>query len=323
MHKSAITSIIDYSYLAPCTDSHGSPGVRCYKTTNLSDLARCLPAPAWCTSDFEDSCVTSKIGDLTAIHDSKLCSNRTFWQNVGNDFYFGNASGLGLRCSGRMMHLYFPWYRFYNGEPQSFLQQKCDDKSDEVFDAEKPCHNRTYYLDVHRSEWCSSYPNLTICRDPSDWLENTFEQPLLDDPHNCQASCAVPGLNCIACTNEEYFHCPGSNTCIHPSLKCDGHPQCPGNEDENYQMCKQKYFENKLVKCFATYKCNSTMYPKVLTIATACNGITECLDGQDEESCNTDSGLSYILQVAIFFVLGLFFGLKIPHYVEFHQKNNG
>ena len=165
-----------------------------------------------------------------------------------------------------------------------------------------------------------------ICTNASAWLKHNVTtavyQERLDDPHFCQESCAKPGLNCVACTKEKFFNCSRSNTCIHPDLECDGHPQCLDNEDEDYEMCWKKYFEKKLVKPFASLKCNSKMYPKIFTIATACNGIPECLDDLDEDNCNTGSVTRPILMAAIFSVLGLFFGLKILHYIDYIEYLN-
>ena len=101
-------------------------------------------------------------------------------------------------------------------------------------------------------------------------------------------------------TGDKFFNCSRSNTCIHPDLECDGHPQCPDNEDEDYGLCRQKYFDNKLVNPFASFKCKSAMYPEIFTIATACNGIPGCVDGIDESNCNTDSITTPILVGAIF-----------------------
>ena len=132
----------------------------------------------------------------------------------------------------------------------------------------------------------------------------------------------MPGLNCIACSGDKFFNCSRSNTCIHPDLECDGHPQCPDNEDEDYDMCRQKYFDKKIVKKISSFKCISPMYPQIFTIATACNGIVECLNGLDEDFCNTNSVTTPILVSAIFLVLGMFFGLKIPHYLEFIKNKS-
>ena len=66
------------------------------------------------------------------------------------------------------------------------------------------------------------------------------------------------------------------------------------------------------------------MYPQIFTIATACNGIPECLDDLDEKKkfCNTDSVTTPILVGVMFLVLGLFLGLKMPHFIEFNKQCN-
>ena len=237
---------IDFSYLTPCNDSDTGPGVTC---TGLSDTKRCIPVGVWCRSDGQFSCVTSQDGTLTASDDSRLCSNKIFWENDATDIYSGGVEGRGVRCSGSKMATIFPWYKSNFAGIIPGVKQNCDDYSDRVFASGKPCPNRTYYLGLHNSEWCSTKPTnpwqAIICTDPSLWLEgnqaaleNLYkllapDQATLDDPHFCQESCATPGLNCEACTNEKYFICSRSNTCIHPDLKCDGHPQCP-----DYELCR-------------------------------------------------------------------------------------
>ena len=37
-------------------------------------------------------------------------------------------------------------------------------------------------------------------------------------------------------------------------------------------MCKDIYFEKKLVEEYASLICNNTKYPQLMTIATACDG---------------------------------------------------
>merc|ERR1712079_888773 len=112
--------------------------------------------------------------------------------------------------------------------------------------------------------------------------------------------------NCAACTNEKYFKCSRSKKCIHPDLKCDGHPQCPDNEEEDYVLCRDEYFEKKIVAPFASFKCNSSMYPDIYTIATACNNIIECFNGTDEEFCSNDAATTPILVGVMLGILGLF-----------------
>ena len=50
--------------------------------------------------------------------------------------------------------------------------------------------------------------------------------------------------------------------CLHPSLLCDGHPQCPQAEDE--QDCEREYIQKKIIKPYATYKCNSIIYEGII-----------------------------------------------------------
>ena len=322
-------TLIDYSYLMPCNNSHGEPGVSCHVlSTDKSDpVLWCAPSYVWCRSDGQASCVTSEDGTRTSTSDGILCRNKTFWETKEPSLfnYRGLMSGLGARCNGSLMHHIIPWYKFYNGVPASWIKQNCEDKSDQVFSSGEPCHNRTYYISIHNKEWCSKLwvkmENEPICTNTSAWLKNTIiDQSRLDDPHFCQDSCAKPGLNCIACENEKYFKCSRSDYCIHPDLKCDGHPQCPDNEDEDFEMCKTEYFYKKVVAPFASFKCNSATYPNIYTIATACNKITECVNGTDEEFCNNDASTTSILVGLMFGVLGLFIGLKIPHLIEYHKK---
>ena len=71
-------------------------------------------------------------------------------------------------------------------------------------------------------------------------------------------------------------------------MKCDGHPQCPEGEDEEYEMCKKDYFRKRVVERFVTFKCESKVYPTIYTIATACNNINECLNDADESLRDVD-----------------------------------
>ena len=230
--------MIDYNYLTPCDHDTQGPGVTCYgiggnfkRTSN--DRQQCWPVAGWCQRDVSLSCVTSQDGVRTATDDSRLCSNKTFWENVGTDFDERDVKARGVRCNGSLMHTIYPWYKYNNGEPYFNFKQNCEDQSDRVFYAGKPCPNRTYFLGVHNSEWCSTDPEIrseeTICTNLSAWLETTYnDKARLVDPHFCQESCATPGLNCVACSGDKFFNCSRSNTCIHPDLECDGHPTVPG-----------------------------------------------------------------------------------------------
>ena len=111
--------------------------------------------------------------------------------------------------------------------------------------------------------------------------------------------------------------------CLHPDLVCDGHPQCPNNEDEDFTLCKETYFSKKVVTPFASFKCFSQVYPAVYTIATACNSVEECFGGLDEISCGEDSITTPFLVSAMASAVVLFVCLKIPQIIDwYYTKQN-
>ena len=63
------------------------------------------------------------------------------------------------------------------------------------------------------------------------------------------------------CTNPGYFNCTKSGKCVHPSLVCDGHPQCDHAEDEDLDTCYDKLVEKGYIKGTATLRCSSIIYP--------------------------------------------------------------
>ena len=126
------------------------------------------------------------------------------------------------------------------------------------------------------------------------------------DPHNCTGSCEYPEDGCYACTNPEYFFCEKNNVsvCMHPALECDGHPQCDDAEDENLDKCFQKYKEREIITNHATLKCPSRNYPEMITLATVCDGIMECLDDEDEPaSCESISPKWFLISKLIIVLL--------------------
>ena len=320
---------IDYSYLINCTKD-GFPGVTCFKSSNKTEYdvdedEDCTLLISWCRADSKFSCIVNT-DNRTKIStdDKRLCGDATYWKYVPTDYY--NDKGLYgycQRCSGSSQHLIMPWYRYYNGEPSYSQAQNCEDLSDQVHKAGSPCPNKTDFLNIHRDLWCSDdrVKDTAICTNTSSWTPHPHILTKLDDPHFCRLSCEVPGPGCIACENKEYFQCEKSGLCIHPKLRCDGHPQCPGNEDEDYDMCKKDYIKNNLVAPFASFRCPSKIYPSISTIATRCNNIEECHGGKDEELCSENANTKTILAVAICFSLGVFLGMKLQQIVHF-MKND-
>merc|ERR1719318_2213886 len=151
---------------------------------------------------------------------------------------------------------------------------------------------------------------LQICKNRTIPCTNG-QDSTYDDPHNCKGSCAVPGPNCQACTNPDYFNCTKSGKCVHPSLVCDGHPQCEHGEDEDLHRCYDKLVETGDIKGTATLVCSSIMYPKMMTVATVCDGIEECEGGRDENWICTNNKIPfYGVLVFSFLILSFVFASK-------------
>ena len=188
----------------------------------------------------------------------------------------------GKRCTGSKMACSVPWYTDVLGNT-GIHQAKCSDRSDEIFEEGLTCRQHLQkHIEFHQDKFCNNnYPEVNstlICLNKTQWLST--KDPSLSDPQNCQSSCAIPGTDCIACSNSSYFPCFKSGHCIPPELVCDGHPQCPNGEDENLDLknCHDKYIEKHIVEPYASYRCKSPFYSKMDIYATPCDKKIECFD---------------------------------------------
>ena len=75
-------------------------------------------------------------------------------------------------------------------------------------------------------------------------------------------------------------------------------------------MCRDIYLEKKVVKEYASLICDNTKYPQLMTIATACDGITECLGGKDEAYCSS-IGSSVTIGVILIGVVSIYLSSKL------------
>ena len=86
-------------------------------------------------------------------------------------------------------------------------------------------------------------------------------------------------------------------------------------------MCNKTYIENGHVAPFASFRCNSVIYPEIETIATTCNNVTECDKDLDEKDCSENPNTKYILIAAVCLSLGSFLLMKLPHSVHLISKS--
>ena len=300
---------INYSQLVDCSSEDGKVGILCGDT--------CVLNHHWCRHETVFSCGSGE--DTFSTWDSSLCGNGTFWRNKScfQHFSGGNeVATFGLRCFGSKQHCYNPWYLTqvdYYEKWHTSLKQNCEDFSDQIFQVNAIC-NITNYVNKYKDLFCSKMSNTSsdkLCEDSESWISVHID-PGYADPHNCYGSCSDPGLGCTACSNPKYFKCKRNNmkVCLHPQLKCDGHPQCDQAEDEDVDQCYQDYLEKGIITKYATYKCKSIMYPNMITVATVCNGEVECQDREDEPTSCEDQTIEKMIFFSVLSAPVLYIYLK-------------
>ena len=86
-------------------------------------------------------------------------------------------------------------------------------------------------------------------------------------------------------------------------------------------MCNKTYIKNGQVAPFASFRCNSKIYPEIETITTRCNNVNECYNDLDEAGCSENNYTKFILVAAVSLSLGIFLGMKLPQIVHFIRKS--
>ena len=264
----------------------------------------CKLSYEWCRGDsiWPETCLL--MDNLTTLQstDPRLCGDHQLWRDVECNGY--GVYEYSVHCWGTSQHCILPWYYTLIASQGFALLQKlrnCEDKSDRIHPVDTNCDVEVY-LQIYKTYY-PYYPVSII----KDWLDHTNTN---QDPHGCRQSCSERGPGCAACTNPENFLCAKSGVCVHPELRCDGHPQCQHGEDEDAASCLDIWVRSGVVSPAASMPCSSRQYPGMPILATACDGIIECFESVDEVNCKNESWPHYLLAATIAIMLTIYLALK-------------
>ena len=174
----------------------------------------------------------------------------------------------------------------------AFWKHRCLNNSQGALQHVEAKRCSTYEPHFNRNETCLT--NEVYCSNKDTCLTNINE---------CEGHFYFG--NETQCKNQNMYHCPISNQCIWFDWVCDGFVQCLEGDDEDFDLCN----ERKSFAEGATVKCNETKrYTYNITIlATKCNRIVECQNGEDEldSDCQTDESKVSIVLGVVFAVIFL------------------
>ena len=243
--------LFEYEDLKTCQHKDGGQGISCKEG--------CGQNIVWCTGI---GLVCTTLEGPVGVDNVDLCQNNTFWLNRSCDWYDDNGlNSVGLRCTGETKHCILPWYNKLDAYPTVLTE--CFDESDQAFPINTTCSDFNHqFLKTYKKVWCGEGGTGLRCDNLEEYFINQKVDKRIRDPHRCEESCITTGADCLACHHEDYFHCQTTGICIHHSNVCDGHPhpQC-GGDDENMYDCYQTYVKKRIVKNYATFICDSVMYP--------------------------------------------------------------
>lgn len=83
------------------------------------------------------------------------------------------------------------------------------------------------------------------------------------------------------CEPPEHYKCKGSIKCIPSSFLCDGHFDCPNDDDEHDCDAEHSHHHEVTICSENEYKCH--VDDECLPIELVCNGKSDCADGGDED----------------------------------------
>ena len=266
------SEVVDYQALEKCQASNGP-----YTTTDgLQCGDECIHSYKLCTNEDSTKECTISPNVSISVNNPTLCQDVQFLSKISCDIYLstGGLAFKGSHCTGQIQHCVSGWYeRWTVTIDDTWSPPVCEDKSDQVIKSETTCSNiSSEYLTQYQETFCwpswgRQEPQRWLkyepqCTDGEAWLGKQTDI-LYTDPHNCQGSCSdderSKGLDCQSCTNPDYFQCLVDVTCLHPDLRCDGHPQCSDLSDE--EDCYEEYLRRGIIRDSSTFECKSKNYP--------------------------------------------------------------
>ena len=278
---------------ALCEDD--SDLIWCRAEERKKEVCRNLGA-ARCSMALPGQCVETekiKVGhyqcldrsDQTPFKQSLKLENKMETELTTNIKSCTTNGGNGLTCSGAVSSFgknCFPqqgWCLFDRvceelGGRTTADPELCNNTK---FWASQPCFDKDWIRCSGRQNHQCIRPSIgkPKCKDNSDNISPAGNGPCDKDQVKCMKT-----INNI---KQMY--------CLHPSLKCDQHPQCDEGEDE--VDCRQDYLDKGFMSDKDTFRCQSKHHnddsqtARVLIWSTPCNNKEECWNGEDEENCGS------------------------------------
>lgn len=82
------------------------------------------------------------------------------------------------------------------------------------------------------------------------------------------------------CKPPKYYTCNDNITCIVQNYRCDGHNDCPSNDDED--NCTDYVPHHEHIEC-NTNEFACLLDNMCISMEYVCDGIRQCIDGSDED----------------------------------------
>lgn len=134
-------------------------------------------------------------------------------------------------------------------------------------DYQKPIHEFTDQLNVLYSS-LDRFQNNSMCV-LAVVNKNHFQSNLMTWHHIFISDCLEP----------DWYLCKDNKTCISHNTRCDGHFDCPTDDDED--NCDHYVSHHEVTECSRDeFKCTSDGV--CLPLELVCDGTKQCFDGSDE-----------------------------------------